>query len=249
MFTALILCFTFTGCITVSDDDDIWLADLSNPFLGKWEFRPISADGTLVQFDFKTDGTYDCEMPEAMPGFIMHGGYLVSGNKQVSFLSYDDGIGGYEFKVKDNNTIIVTEIDDIDEEGNIVYGNSLPFTRIAGSPVNKENKPFALSNELIGGTWTGLSGATFKFNADGTGVYHAEAFGDVPYVYTAFYDEGLQRNVIVDFTPMMNKFEAMSFTRTDDTHVTFNEIESVSMGAEGLVAEYGEDEPITRSTN
>ncbi|GBU23355.1 hypothetical protein R80B4_03272 [Fibrobacteres bacterium R8-0-B4] len=234
------------------NDEGIWLAGLSNPFLGRWEFRPISAGGTLVQFNFKTDGTYECEMPEMMPGFIMIGGYLVNGNKQVSFLSYDEGIGGYEFTVNDNNTIMVTEIDAVDDDGRITYGNTLPFTRIEGSPVNKENKPFALSNLLIGGTWKETVTpyqAEYTYKADGTGTMSYTGGGTSAIAYSAFHDEGIDKDVLIVYMTATKTFASYAFDRIEGAEeaISVQEITEVTMGAEGLSVDYGPAVTFTRN--
>ncbi|MDR0525539.1 MAG: hypothetical protein LBG90_06680 [Spirochaetaceae bacterium] len=243
--TALILGVSI-GCASNKGTDPIWLADHANPFLGRWEFRPISAEGTLVQFDFKADGTYACEMPELMPGFIMTGGYVVSGNKQISFLSFDEGLGAYEFKVENNNTLRVTEIIALNP---LTYGNTLPFTRIADSPVLRDEVPMALSNILIG-NWRWEDQSTLRFRADGSGSDGL----DHAFVYTAFFDAGLQRNVLVTFDPAGVVFQARSFRTLDDDGLPLpedtlliNDIREVFRGADGMpVPIYGEAELITR---
>jgi hypothetical protein len=148
----LILVFglTLVGCPTDSDDDDIWLKDLANPFIGKWESDIPSAQMHLI-FDYKTDGTFDYEIPgmSAEEGGKGTGGYLVSGNLMVSYLSFE-GVAGYTFKVVDNDTIDVTEIETVNEDGSFELGETAPFTRVANSPVNKENKPFVMDNPYIG---------------------------------------------------------------------------------------------------
>jgi hypothetical protein len=138
-----------TGCEHRASDP-VWLADLTNPFIGKWESDIPSANMHLV-FDYKTDGTFDYEIPgmPAEQGGKGSGGYLVTGNVMVSYLSFE-GAAGYTFKVIDNDTIDVTEIEEIKADGSFVLGNTAPFTRVAGSTVNKENKPFVLTHPYIG---------------------------------------------------------------------------------------------------
>jgi hypothetical protein len=67
----------------------------------------------------------------------------------VSYLA-SRGATAYTFRVVDNDTIDVTEIEEINEDGSLVLGNTAPFTRVAGSTVNKESKPFALTHPYIG---------------------------------------------------------------------------------------------------
>jgi hypothetical protein len=148
-----LLSFMFLACPSTnddSDDDEIWLAELSNPFLGKWESDIPSASMHLI-FDYKTDGTFDYEIPglSADQGGKGKGGYLVKDNVMVSYLSFE-GVAGYTFKVIDNDTIDVTEIEEINENGSFKLGNTAPFTRVAGSEVNKENKPFVLTHPYLG---------------------------------------------------------------------------------------------------
>jgi hypothetical protein len=102
-------------------------------------------------FDYKTDGTFDYEIPgmPANEGGKGTGGYLVSDNVMVSYLNFE-GVAGYTFKVVNNDTIDVTEIEAVNENGTFKLGSTAPFTRVAGSPVNKENKPFVLNNPYIG---------------------------------------------------------------------------------------------------
>jgi hypothetical protein len=142
------------GCPNNSTDDpsgdSVWLADLSNPFIGKWESDIPSANMHLI-FDYKTDGTFDYEIPgmSAEEGGKGTGGYVVIGDIMVTYLDFE-GVAGYTFKVIDNDTIDVTEIEEVKEDGSFELGNTTPFTRIAGSPVNKEDKPFVLSNPYLG---------------------------------------------------------------------------------------------------
>jgi hypothetical protein len=77
------------------------------------------------------------------------GGYLVSGNVMISYLSFE-GVAGYTFKVIDNDTINVTEIEAVNADGTFTLGNTAPFTRVVGSTVNKENKPFVLNHPYLG---------------------------------------------------------------------------------------------------
>jgi hypothetical protein len=157
--------FTLVGCDNGGgDDDDIWLADLSNPFIGKWESDIPSAQMHLI-FDYKTDGTFDYQIPgmPAEQGGEGTGGYLVSGNVMISYLSFE-GVAGYTFKVIDNDTVDVTEIEEVNADGSFKLGNTAPFTRVAGSSINTEDKPFVLNHPYLG-----------KWNF--TGDYPGEIYG------------------------------------------------------------------------
>jgi hypothetical protein len=83
---------------------------------------------TLI-FDYKPDGTFDYEMAgvPAEQGGAGTGGYLITGNRMATFLSFE-GIAEYTFTVADNNTINVTEIEDGKP------GNTAPFTRVSATP-------------------------------------------------------------------------------------------------------------------
>jgi Zn/Cd-binding protein ZinT len=158
------------GCSSDSDTKETpWLADLSNPFLGKWETYLPEAQMSLV-FDYKTDGTFDYEIKEfEMSGT---GGYVVQENMMVTWLDIE-GATAYTFNVVDNDTIDVTELE-LNDDSELVPGDTAPFKRVAGSPVNKENKPFVLTNDFIGGKWSSsipsMDNATMvsEYKADGT---------------------------------------------------------------------------------
>ena len=64
--------FTLAGCDS-NGGEDIWLKDLQNPFIGKWEADIPSAQIHLI-FDYKTDGTFDFELPNGTTGT---GAYVV----------------------------------------------------------------------------------------------------------------------------------------------------------------------------
>jgi hypothetical protein len=137
-----------TGCSQGGDDGEaVWLKDLKNPFIGTWESHIPSMDNAKMVSEFKTDGTFTCGFPD-VPGFEgpFNGGYVVTGDIMASWLDYE-GAAAYKFKVVDNDTINVTEFDDLEE------GNTSAFTRAPGSTVNKEDKPLALNNVFIGGKW------------------------------------------------------------------------------------------------
>jgi hypothetical protein len=228
----------------------VWLKDLTNPFIGQWQSDIPSADAT-IKFEYKTDGTFTCEFP-AGPDTTMTatGGYLVKNNVQVTFLSYDGGIGGYTFAVADNDTINVTEIESVNEEtGAITSGNTAPFIRVSGSAVNKENKPFELNNSLIGGTWKETSTeykAEYQFKADGTGTLKFNQEPPFEIAYFAFHDEGLNKEVLVTFIPAMNAFTSYSYTINANS-LTAQEITNVTMGDQGLSATYETGVTFTRS--
>jgi hypothetical protein len=102
---------------------------LNNPFIGKWQSDIPSAGMTLI-FDYKTDGTFDYEM-QGVPadrGGKGTGCYIVYGSHMVSYLDFE-GVAAYSFEVVDEDTIDVTELEP-DDEGNLVPGNTAPFTRV-----------------------------------------------------------------------------------------------------------------------
>jgi hypothetical protein len=71
----------------------------------------------------------------------------------ASYLDFE-GPAAYRFKVIDNDTIDVTELEGRAEDGKWIWedGETAPFTRVSGSAVNREDKPFVLANDMIG-TW------------------------------------------------------------------------------------------------
>ena len=101
---------------------------LSNDFIGKWRSEIPSADATLI-FDYKDDGTFDFEMPGVPEeqGGKGTGCYIVFDDKQVSYLDFE-GVASYSFEVVDADIIDVTELEP-DENGELVPGNTAPFTR------------------------------------------------------------------------------------------------------------------------
>jgi hypothetical protein len=168
------------GCSADGSGEAVWLVDLANPFLGKWR-SDIPSAGTTLTFDYKTDGTFDYEMAgvPATEGGKGTGGYVVYGDIQISYLSFE-GAAAYTFKVVDNNTINVTELEP-NEAGELVPGNTAPFTRVQGSAVNRENMPLNLSNPFLGKWRSDIPSAgttlTFDYKTDGTFDYE---MADVP---------------------------------------------------------------------
>jgi hypothetical protein len=102
---------------------------IDNVFIGKWQSDIPSAGLTLI-FDYKTDGTFDYEMVgvPADQGGVGTGCYIVYGDHQVSYLDFE-GVAAYTFEVADADTINVTELEP-DENGELVPGNTAPFTRV-----------------------------------------------------------------------------------------------------------------------
>ena len=235
------------GCDNGGDEEEtLWLKDLANPFIGEWQSEIPSTGNQTVKFNFKQDGTFECTFPAGPNTMTATGGYLVKGNVQVTFLSYDDGVGGYTFEVVDNNTIKVTEIASVNEAtGAITPGNTAAFTRVPGSAVNKENKPFTVNHALINKTWKEIATpyqAEYAYNPDGTGTMQftqGEQRRSFDIAYFAFHDQGLNKDVLVTFIPPMNAFTPYSYTLNGNT-ITVQEITEVSMGAQGPSAGYGE---------
>ena len=173
LMTLLICIVAFSACGSnnKTDEETFNLADFSNPFIGQWQSEIPSAN-TLLKFDYKADGTFDYEM-EGVPadqGGKGTGGYVVFDNIQLSWLDFE-GAAAYTFEVVDNNTINVTELE-FDENGEQISGNTSPFTRIEGSPVNTEDIPFSLSNDFIGKWQSDIPSANatliFDYKSDGT---------------------------------------------------------------------------------
>jgi hypothetical protein len=259
VLAAVLMAVFIFGCSNKSpvESNGFRLEDFQNPFIGQWQSNIPSMGNAKAVFEFKTDGTFTCifpDLPQEQGGGIPYnGGYLVKGNVQVTFLSGDGGIGGYTFEVVDNDTINVTEIEVDEETGTFTSGNTAPFTRVTGSPVNKENKPSVLSNTLIGGTWketTTPYQAEYLYKADGTGTLKFTENGQpFPFdiAYFTFYDEGLNKDILVTFIPTMNAFAPYSFTISGGNSLTAQEITEVTMGAEGLSATYGTAVTFTKS--
>ena len=253
ILATFVVVFTFFGC---SNDkgDGLWLTDLSNPFIGQWQSNIPSMGNAKAVFEFKTDGNFTCVFPD-LPldqggGVIYTGGYLVKDNVQVTFLSGDGGIGGYTFEVVDNNTINVTEIDEVNEtSGEYTYGNTTSFARVSNSPINKNNKPFALNNALIGGIWketTTPYQAEYSYKTDGTGTMSYTGGGTSAIAYSMFYDEGIDKDVLVMYMMATKTFTSYTLEQTENT-ISVREIIDVTIGAMGPSANYSTAVTFTRS--
>jgi hypothetical protein len=174
LIPVILVSLVFFGCLTSTAGNDPWLAGLANPFLGKWQ-SDIPSAGTTLTFDYKADGTFDYEMAgvPAEQGGKGSGGYVVYGNIQISYLDFE-GAALYTFEVVNNNTITVTELEP-DGSGGFTPGNTAPFTRVPGSPVNRGNRPLTLSNPFLGKWRSDIPSAgttlTFDYKTDGTFDY------------------------------------------------------------------------------
>jgi hypothetical protein len=133
-------------------------------------------------------------------------------------------------------------------------GNTASFTRFSGSPVNKENKPFALTTMLTGGTWKETSTAykaEYQFKTDGTGTMKYTAGGGQQtsaIAYSVVHDQGLDKDVLVIFVSGMNTFTAYSFTQSGNNNtITVTEIIEITMGQQGPAANYGSSVTFSRT--
>ena len=150
------------------------LAKLKNPFIGQWQSEIPSANTTLT-FDYKADGTFAYEMAgvPAEQGGKGFGGYVVFEDIMITWLDFE-GAAAYTYKVADNNTIQVTELE-FGEDGKKIAGYTAPFTRVEGMPANERDIPFALSNAFIGQWKSEIPSANttllFDYKADGTFDY------------------------------------------------------------------------------
>jgi hypothetical protein len=246
----LVVSFIFVGC--PSHDKKVKLADSNfnlvdswNPFIGKWESNIPSMNSAKMVSEFGTDGTYTCTFPD-LSSDIYKGGYLVEGNIMVTFLSVDGGIGGYTFEVVDNGAIKVTEIVDVNEDGSIETGNTVPFTRFPNSPVNSERKSLALNTTLIGGTWHETSTpqqTTYQFKIDGKGIMKYNADGQQlssEIAYSVVHDKGIDETVLILFVPETNKFTAYSFAiKENENTITVKEITEIKTDSQKYTAAYG----------
>jgi hypothetical protein len=173
------LCLVMSGgCGGSGKEEAFDLAGLSNPFIGKWQSDIPSAGMTLI-FDYKADGVFDYEMVgvPADQGGKGTGGYVVYGKTVLTWLDFE-GAAVYTFDVVDNDTIDVTELEP-DENGGLVPGNTAPFTRAAGSEVNKKDIPFNLNNPFIGKWQSDIpsAGATLIFDYKTNGTFDYEMLG------------------------------------------------------------------------
>jgi uncharacterized protein YodC (DUF2158 family) len=130
LIPVLLVSFVFSGCLSSGGGEAVRLADLSNPFIGKWESRIPSMNNAKMVSEFKSDGTYTCGFPDVQ-GFEgpFNGGYLVFEDKMVSWLDFE-GDAAYKFQVVDSNTINVTEIVEVKQGGELTLGNTSAFTRV-----------------------------------------------------------------------------------------------------------------------
>jgi hypothetical protein len=196
IFTILVAVLSMFGCSAKNDEAAFVLAEMDNPFIGKWQSDIPSANTTLI-FDYKPDGTFDYEMTgvPAEQGGVGTGGYAVYDGVMVTWLDFE-GAAAYRFEVVDNDTINVTELE-ADENGRLADGNTAPFTRVEGSDVNKENTPLKLSNAFIGKWETDLPDDGFtvlEYSSDGTFTYDLtevpeEEGGKGDGLYTVFGDK------------------------------------------------------------
>jgi hypothetical protein len=179
---AFVSALTLFGCAHGSNDS-VWLADLHNPFVGHWESEIPSMDYARLVSEYKSDGTFTCDFPDHPEfGGPFAGGYSVTGDILIGWLDFE-GASAYKFKAVDNDTIDVTEINGVTEGGELELGNTAPFVRVAGSAVNKENKPLSINNVFIGGKWK--SQIPSMNNAEMVSEYKADGtftcgFPDIP---------------------------------------------------------------------
>jgi hypothetical protein len=225
MSASLTLGLVLTGC-GGDGEDDIWLADLSNPFIGKWESHIPSMNNARMVSEYKTDGTFTCGFPE-VAGYEgpFNGGYLVAGNVMVSYLDFE-GVAGYTFEVVDNDTIDVTEFE-VKADGSFESGETAPFTRVAGSTVNKENKPFVLNHPYLG-----------KWNFTGQGMEipeYEEIFGEGQFDIVTNYEAKANGMLAFDFTVSNASTKVVLMSDTDESpYFIFNNVLVVYEAGEGF---------------
>jgi hypothetical protein len=162
---------------------------LDNPFLGQWQSDIPSAGMTLI-FDYKTNGTFDYELVgvPAEYGGVGSGCYIVYGGIMVSYLDFE-GIASYTFALVDEDTINVTELEP-DEDGNLVAGNTAPFTRVGSAddnPSKDEGKSTNSGNNsdgndsfttTSGGSSTSTTPATVSVADDAVSLDSTQSGGD-----------------------------------------------------------------------
>ncbi|MDR1232341.1 MAG: hypothetical protein LBK61_13185 [Spirochaetaceae bacterium] len=161
----------------------VWLADVQNPFVGHWESEIPSMGYAKLVSEYRNDGTFTCDFPDHPEfGGPFAGGYSVSDDILIGWLDFE-GASAYKFKAVDNDTIDVTEINGVNERGELELGNTAPFVRVAGFAVNKENKPLSVNNVFMGSKWKSqipsMNNAEMvsEYKADGT---FACGFPDIP---------------------------------------------------------------------
>jgi hypothetical protein len=148
---AVLLCMAFSGCPTGNETENIWLADLDNPFIGTWK-SDVASDGTRLTFTGKADGTFKYEM-EGVPAEMGlpdegDGVYIIREDMIVAY--FDFGlVKGNVFDVVDNNTIDMKEFM-LDASTGAVYlsRETIPFRRI-GEASGTSNQPTVLPNNIF----------------------------------------------------------------------------------------------------
>jgi hypothetical protein len=147
----LALGLTLIGCPTGNEDENIWLADVDNPFIGTWK-SDQAADGTRLTLIGKTDGTFEYEMegvPEEMdlPNEGV-GAYIIREDVLVAY--FDFGlVKGSVFDVIDNDTLAVKEFMLNAMTGEMYLSReAVPFRRI-GAASSASNQPTVLPNNIF----------------------------------------------------------------------------------------------------
>jgi hypothetical protein len=148
---AVLLCLAFSGCPTGNEGENIWLADLDNPFIGTWK-SDLASDGTRLTFTGKTDGTFKYEMegvPEEM-GLPDKGDgvYIIKDDMLVAY--FDFGlVKGNVFDVVNNDTIAMKEfILNVATGAMYLSRETVPFRR-AGEVSGTSNQPTVLPNNIF----------------------------------------------------------------------------------------------------
>jgi hypothetical protein len=208
------------------------LATFANPFIGTWE-SDIPSANTKLTFVYRVDGIFDYEM-EGVPaaeGGKGTGAYLINGDVQVSYLDYE-GAAAYVFEVVDNNTIDVTEVEEVTEAGEFVLGETAPFKRVVGSKAVETDQPFELDNPFIG-TWnaqipndedpTMVFDVTMEFADDGLSTF---TLASDPTGFKGSY--AVYGDVLVTYDPSAKAIETFAFERVDDDTVSVTELLSVN---------------------